>query len=127
MAKTIIVKSLEEAVCDLEKKMVTAGIITVNKVAAIGRKNAERIITEKFTLRSQFTVKALHFDQCKKSVKNIGDIKSTLGIYDRADYMALQESGGTKKSPTGANLIIPNTNARGGSNAKKMQRRYNGA
>ena len=38
--------------------------------------------------------------------------------------MARQETGGIKKTDSGANLIIPNTRARGGANTNRVQKRY---
>lgn len=124
MGKATFVKSIQEACSDAQRKTIVAGRNTVNKTAFIGRKNAMRTISERFTLRNDFVLKSLHVDQCPKSVSNLSDIKAMLGMSERAKFMALQETGGTKKSPTGRNLIIPNTNARQGNNANKVKSSY---
>lgn len=123
MAKSIIVRSFQEAVADANKKFVQAGISTVNRVAFTGRKNAISLIQKNFTTRSNFVVNSLRVDMCPKSVKSISDVKAILGLAERAGYMALHETGGTKRNPSGGNLAIPNTRARvGGSNEKKVSR-----
>lgn len=121
---TKLVKTYEDALKDAQKRMIRAGVNTVNIVAAQARKNAQQNITRNFTTRNNFTVNSVRFTQCKPSVQKLSDIKSETGITEKAGYMARQETGGVKKAPGGANLIIPNTRARGGSNANKVQRRY---
>lgn len=105
-------------------KMIGAAKDTVNIVAAMARKNAQKNIADQFTNRNTFTVNSVRYTQAKKSARKLADIKSETGITERAGYMARQETGGTKKSPSGSNLIIPNTRARGGSNANKVRRKY---
>lgn len=120
----ITVLNYAAALKDAKKRMVGAAINTVNIVAAKARKIAQEYISQKFTTRNNFTTNSVRYTQSKKSTKNIADIKSETGITERAGYMARQETGGVKKSPSGANLNIPNTRARGGSNANKVRRQY---
>jgi len=121
----IVFSSLREVTEDMKKKMVSAGKNTVNIVAAVARKNAIAKIESDFTLRNRFTVNSVRFTQCPANVRNLSDVKSSVGILDRAEYMARQETGGEKKSPTGSNLIIPNTKARrGGTNRGLVSRAF---
>lgn len=113
----LVFDSMQEATKDFGKKAVKAGVKTVNIVAATARKNAIAEIKRKFTLRNRFTVNSVRFTQCPSSVGKLSDVKSSVGILEQAGYMARQETGGERKSRTGANLVIPNTNARkGGTN-----------
>lgn len=121
---TIQMKSLTDVCRDVNKRFVKAGINTVNIVAATARKNAQRNIEKNFTLRNNFTKNSMRFEQCSRSVTRLSDIKSSAGITERAEYMARQETGGQKKSASGANLIIPHTTARGGSNANLVQKQF---
>lgn len=111
------------AMKDAKHKMTGAAKDTVNIVAAMARKNAQQNISSQFTTRNTFTANSVRFTQAKNARK-LADIKSETGITERAGYMTRQETGGTKKSPSGSNLIIPNTRARGGSNANKVRRKY---
>lgn len=120
---TKIVSTFQAALEDAKKNFIKAGINTVNIVAANARKNAQANITSNFTTRNNFTVNSVRFTQCKR-VNRLADIKSETGITERAGYMARQETGGTRRSNTGANLIIPTTTARGGSNAQKVRQKY---
>lgn len=121
---TKIFPTFQAALADAKKSFITAGVATVNIVAAIARKNAQSNISKNFTTRNTFTVNSVRFTQASKSVTRLSDIKSETGITERAGYMARQETGGTKRSGTGANLIIPTTTARGGSNAKTVRQKY---
>lgn len=116
--------SFVAAVNDVKEERVRAAIDTVNIVAALARKNAQKNISAQFTTRNAFTVNSVRFTQCGKNLKNLNAVKSEAGITDRAAYMVRQEQGGVKRAPNGENLIIPNTRARGGSNANKVRRKY---
>lgn len=106
------------------KNCIQAAIATVNITAARARKFAQENITKQFTTRNAFTVNSVRFTQCAKSVRKLDAIKSETGITERAEYMARQETGGTRRSASGANLNIPNTRARGGSNANTVRRKF---
>lgn len=123
MGKVTLAGSMQEVCEDMGRMFVAAGRNTVNAVAAIARKNAQANIGANFVLRNSFTMNSVFFTQCPKSVRTLSDIKSFVGITERAGYMALQETGGTKTNRNGGNLIIPNTRARvGGTNAKAVSR-----
>ena len=109
---------------DVNKNIKTASVNAVNRTAFTARKNAIFNIENNFTLRNNFTQKNIHTTPCSKSVSKISDIKASTGILEPAGYMARQETGGTKRSPSGKNLIIPNTRARGGSNKNRVKKQY---
>lgn len=127
MAKTIVFKGVDAFVkCteDVKKKQLKAAITAVNMTAAVARQNAQRLIRKKFTTRNNFTENSVIYAKCPPGVSKLKNVKSEMGLLPKAKYMELQENGGKKKSPSGANLIIPNTNARGGSNANTVRRFY---
>lgn len=109
---------------DVNKNMKTASVNAVNRTAFTARKNAVFNIENNFTLRNNFTQKNIRTTPCSKSVSKISDIKASTGILEPAGYMARQETGGTKRSPSGKNLIIPNTRARGGSNKNTVRKKF---
>lgn len=126
MGKTIVLKGINaysKAMKDVQGKMATAAAAAVTKTAYTARKNAISNIEKNFTLRNTFTTRQIFTTPARKS-SNLKNIKAYTGALDPAGYMARQETGGIKKTDTGANLIIPNTRARGGSNTNKVQKRY---
>lgn len=120
---TKIFSSLTQVTADVYRRFVKAGINTVNIVAATARNNAVRNVQRNFTLRNNFTTKQIQFTKCAQNVKQLNQIKSETGITEKAAYMERQEQGGIHKNQNG-NLVIPTTQARGGSNAKKVRRSY---
>ena len=126
MGTTIILKGVnayEKAMKDVKNKMATAAAAAVTKTAYTARKNAISNIEKNFTLRNTFTTRQIFTTPARKST-SLKNIKAYTGALDPAGYMARQETGGIKKSDSGANLIIPNTRARGGANTNKVQDRY---
>ena len=124
MGKTIKMNSFQDVCKDVEQRFVKAGIKTVNIVAASARNNAKREIEKNFTLRNKFTLSGVRFTPCGENVKTLSEIKSFAGIDERRGYMERQEIGGRKENPSGKNLIIPNTRARGGSNTHQVLSPY---
>lgn len=126
MSKAIILsgaKAFSKAMKDAEKTMLKAATTAVNKTAFTARKNAVSNIEKNFTLRNNFTTKNIFTTPSQKAT-SFENIVAYTGALAPAEYMERQEKGGTKKSPSGKNLIIPNTRARGGSNLKKVQSKY---
>ena len=122
---TKIFSSMKEVADDVHRRFIKAGINTVNIVAASARNNAVRNIQNEFILRNNFTAGGVKFTPCSSSVKTLSEISSTTGIDEKRGYMARQEQGGIRKSSSGSNLVIPNTNARKGkSNASLVSNRY---
>lgn len=128
MANTIVFKganAFQKVLHDVEIKQLKACVNTVNITAAVGRQNAQRLIRQNFTLRNKFTENSVVYSKCPPGTSKLENIKSEMGLLPKAGYMELQEKGGTKRSSTGKNLMIPNTNARvGRSNAKKVAASY---
>lgn len=127
MGKTIILKGIDafdKALEDVKRRQLKAAINTVNIIAAISRQNAQRLIRKNFTLRNNFTENSVIYSKCPPGVSRLKDVKSEMGLLPKAGYMARQETGGTKTSDTGKNLIIPNTNARLGSNSNRVKKFY---
>lgn len=124
MAQIKLMDSMGEVVKDVERKFIKAGIGTVNNLAAVSRANAQRNIKENFTTRNNFTVNSVVFDKCDPNVQTLSEIKAEMGLLPKAGYMRLHETGGVKTAKTGANLIIPTTNARLGNNAYRVKEFY---
>lgn len=115
--------SLSQVTADIHRRFIKAGVNTVNIVAATARNNAVKNVQNSFTLRNSFTAKQIQFTKCGQNVRSLNQIKSETGVTEKAAYMERQEQGGTRKNANG-NLVIPTTNARGGSNAKTVRRSY---
>lgn len=110
-------------IADIKKCQKVAAVNAVNRAAFTARKNAISNVEKNFTLRNNFTTKKIITTPAKKSA-SLNDIVAYTGALEQIGYMERQETGGTKRSPSGSNLIIPNTRARGGSNSKKVQSRF---
>lgn len=127
MGKTIVFKGIDafsKVMDDVKRKQLKAAITTINITAAIARQNAQRLMRKNFTLRNKFTENSVIYAKCPPGVSRLQDVKSEMGLLPKAEYMAKQETGGTKRSASGANLNIPNTNARGGSNTNTVRKFY---
>lgn len=127
MGKTIVIKNKPNAfqlvVDDIKKTQKLAAVNTVNRVAFTARKNAISNIEKNFTLRNTFTTRNIIVTPAQKSAR-LDDIRAYTGATEKAEYMARQETGGTKRAPSGKNLIIPNTRARGGSNKNTVRKKF---
>ena len=127
MGKTIVIKNRPNAfqlvVDDIKKTQKLAAVNTVNRVAFTARKNAISNIEKNFTLRNTFTTRNIIVTPAQKSAR-LDDIRAYTGATEKAEYMARQETGGTKRAPSGKNLIIPNTRACGGSNKNTVRKKF---
>ena len=100
---------------DLKEKIIQGAIATVNVQAALTRKNAVKLVQDNFTLRNNFTTSQIQFEQMPQTrFISLDKITSRVGITEKADYMARQETGGVRKNESGNNLAIPTNRARGG-------------
>ena len=127
MGKTIVIKGVnafQKIAHDVSIRQLKAAVNTVNITAAISRQNAQRMMQKNFTLRNTFTQNSVIYSKCPPGVSQLKNVKSEMGLLPKAGYMALQETGGKKTSPTSSNLIIPNTNARLGSNSNRVKKFY---
>ena len=100
---------------DLKKDLIKAAIATVNIKAALARKEAINNIKNNFTLRNNFTTSQIQFTPAPEGHFSISDIHSTIGVTQKAAYMARQEEGGEHTPSQGKTLAIPTNVARGGS------------
>lgn len=91
-----VVSSFAAAIADSNKAILKASKNTVNIVAAIARKNAMKNIQDNFTLRNNFTVNSVRFTQCPPGAARLQDVKSQVGITERAGYMERQEKAAPK-------------------------------
>ena len=117
---TIRVGSGYEALRMADQKIREAARDTVNILAAKTRNEAISGIRGNFMLRNTFTEKSVAFDQAR-NVRDISQIRSEVGALARADYMARQEEGGTRRPEGGSRLAIPHANARGGSTNRPVR------
>lgn len=116
--------SFNKVADDVQKKLLQAGINTVNIQAAQTRNNAIENIGTTFTLRNKFTASSIRYTQCPRSVKDFDLIMSTVGATERAAYMERQEKGGIHRPVNGSRLAIPTTAARGGNNKNLIRQKY---
>lgn len=105
-------RKLQRGFVDIEKANSIAVRNTLNTMAAITRRDAVKTVGTEFINRNTFTKRQIQFE--KTEATNIASMVSKAGATDRADYMALQETGGVRKTKNGGNLAIPQKNARGG-------------
>lgn len=114
-------KKLQRGFVDIEKANVIAVKNTLNTMAFISRKNAIGNIGSDFINRNNFTQRQIQVD--KAEGVSISQLVSKTGATDRAGYMALQESGGSR-DPKGSakKLHIPTNIARGGSKTNVIPR-----
>jgi hypothetical protein len=101
---------------DMKEMIIQGAIATVNIQAALTRRNAVNMVKDNFTLRNNFTTSQIQFEQMeKRRFISLENITSRVGITEKADYMARQETGGERVTKNGTNLAIPTTaGARGG-------------
>jgi hypothetical protein len=109
---------------DMKEQIIKGGIATVNVQAALTRKKAIENIKDDFTLRNNFTTSQVQFTQMPQGRYALSAIHSTVGITEKAGYMARQEFGGPHKSPSGNKLAIPMNKARGGNRGSPVLKPY---
>ena len=98
-----------------KEDLTKAALASANIMAALGRKEAVKIVQSSFINRNTFTVRQIQFTPMSESTGvRIQDIQATLGATEKAPYMARQEEGGKHKPSQGKTLAIPTNRARGG-------------
>jgi hypothetical protein len=108
---------------DMKEQIIKGGIATVNVMAALGRRKAQENIRRSFTLRNNFTLRQVQFIPMPQGRFSLSAIHSVLGITEKADYMARQESGGLHTPKQGSKLAIPTNKARGGNRGSPVKQR----
>jgi hypothetical protein len=108
---------------DMKEQIIKGGIATVNVQAALTRKKAVENIKGDFTLRNNFTTSQVQFTQMPQGRYALSAIHSTVGITEKAGYMARQEFGGPHKPENGIALPIPTNIARGGNRGSPVLRK----
>jgi hypothetical protein len=100
---------------DVKEGIIKAAVATVNIKAALARKEAIKNIRGDFTIRNNFTTAQVQFTPMPEGRYSLSAIHSTIGITEKAAYMARQEEGGTHTPSQGKTLAVPTDVARGGS------------
>jgi hypothetical protein len=108
---------------DMKETIIKAAINKVNIQAARTRTRAIQNIKSDFTVRNTFTARQVQYTQMPQGRYSLSLIQSTVGVTEKASYMARQESGGIRRPTTGKTLAIPTAAARGGSNALPVVRK----
>jgi hypothetical protein len=108
---------------DMKEQIIKGGIATVNVQAALTRKKAIENIKDDFTLRNNFTTSQVQFTPMPQGRYALSAIHSTVGITERAGYMARQEFGGPHKPENSNTLPIPTNIARGGNRGSPVLRK----
>jgi hypothetical protein len=99
---------------DVKEGIIKAAIATVNVKAALARKEAIKNIKGDFTIKNNFTTAQVQFTPMPEGRYALSAIHSTIGITEKAAYMARQEEGGAHTPSRGKTLAIPTDIARGG-------------
>jgi hypothetical protein len=107
---------------DMKKTIIKAAINKVNIQAARTRTKAVQNIKADFTIRNTFTARQVQYTQMPQGRYSLSKIQSTVGITEKASYMARQELGGIRRPAIGKTLAIPTVAARGGNNASLVLR-----
>ena len=105
--------TFSKAYDDAHRTMIKAAALSLNQAAFKASEYAKEIIHKNFIIRNNFTANSVRYTKCQQA-NTVVNLASYTGILDRAEYMARQESGGTKRSSSGGNLIIPTVTARRG-------------
>jgi hypothetical protein len=94
---------------------------TLNKCAFLTRKNAIQNIKDKFINRNDFTTRQIQVQSVNST--DINTMFSEVGATEKAGYMELQETGGSKKPKRGSSMAIPQiSTARRGSKRNLVSR-----
>jgi hypothetical protein len=99
---------------DLKEKFIEGGTNTVNIAAALARKESIKTVNNKFIVRNTFTTRQIQFTPMAQGNHSLNAIKATVGVTEKAPYMARQEEGGIHRPSKGKTLAIPTDEARGG-------------
>jgi hypothetical protein len=99
---------------DMKEAIIKAAINKVNIEAAMTRKKALVNIKNDFTIRNTFTAKQIQFTQMPQGRYALSAIQASVGITQKAAYMARQEEGGKHEAPEGKDLAIPTDISRTG-------------
>jgi hypothetical protein len=124
-AKLIIndLESFHILTMDMKETIIKAAIRKVNIQAARTRTKAIQIMKTNFTIRNTYTARQVQYTQMPQGRYSLSRIQSTVGITEKASYMARQELGGVRRPTAGKTLAIPTAAARGGSNALPVVRK----
>ena len=119
-------RGLKAGFVDFKKANALALTRTLSIQAALTRKNAIKNIKEDMTLRNTFTTRNIQFDKAQETSVTSQAFRAVAraGATKRAPYMALQETGGRKKTRTGAPVAIGQRAARLGSSKNVISKRY---
>lgn len=105
---------------DMKEQLIKGATATVNVKAALARKEAIKKIESQFITRNTFTIRQVQFTPMTEGNHALSAIQSTIGITDKAPWMARQEEGGVHKPSKGSTLAIATDEARGGSVANPV-------
>ncbi|MBF0190237.1 MAG: hypothetical protein HQL99_03685 [Magnetococcales bacterium] len=92
--------ALNRAVADVGKQLLFASALTLTNVAKDAQAEVRRLLPQKFTIRTGWVAKGIQIRSASKS-----DLKATVMVLDQ--FMAIQETGGTKVGVFGKALGVP--------------------
>lgn len=93
---------------------------TLDTLAGLTRRNYIKEQQEELTIRNTFTKRQTQFQKVETRV--LKNMFSEAGATKKADYMEIQEEGGSRRPKKGNRLAIPQRAARGGSNRQTVRR-----
>jgi hypothetical protein len=126
VAAQLVIDDLENfhiLTTDMKEKIIQAARNKVNIEAAMTRKKALEIIQGNFTIRNTFTARQVQYTQMPEGRYALSKIQSTVGVNEKASYMARQETGGKHTPRRGSRLAIPTDVARGGNKGAPVLRK----
>jgi len=110
---------------DVKRDLVSAAARTLNQVAYQARGRVVEAERREFTLRNTYTERQTQYTKTKYNGDDLRNLRASVGITEKAGYMALQEQGGYRTpSAKTDHLAIATDAARRGSPANPVARKY---
>ena len=93
-------QGVRQALGGLEKQARFAAAVALTRTAKDAQEEVRRQLPERFTIRTGWLAKGIRVKSARKN-----DLEASVRVLD--DFMALQETGGIRRSHSGESLAIP--------------------
>ena len=93
-------RSARQAMGGLEKQVRFAAAVALTRTAQDAQDEVRRQLPERFTIRTGWVAKGIRIKPTRKN-----DLEASVRVLD--DFMALQETGGLRRSRSGEALAVP--------------------
>ena len=94
------VRGVRQSLGGLEKQARFATAVALTRTAKDAQEEVRRQLPERFTIRTGWLAKGIRVKSARKN-----DLEASVRVLD--DFMALQETGGDRRSRSGKSLAIP--------------------